>query len=95
MWIPNIFSNLKMKSKLLLLFALTGLLPLLALSYISVSRASNAIETEVFAKNDLFLELKKDAVEEFHREAEGNWMMMSMINRVYSGRSPRAGRSRG
>ncbi len=85
MWILNIFSNLTMKSKLLLLFALTGLLPLFALSYISVSRASNAITEEVFAKNALFLDLKKDAVAGFHREAEGNWMMMSMINRVYSG----------
>ncbi len=85
MRILDLFHNLRMRSKLLLLFVLTGLLPLLALSYISLSRASNAIATEVFAKNALFLELKKDAVGEFHREAEGNWMMMSMINRVYSG----------
>ena len=80
----KIFNNLRMRSKLILLFGLTGLLPLLLLSWFSLSRASDAVMDEVVEKNALFLDLKRDAVAEFRRETEQNWKMMSMINRVYS-----------
>ncbi len=83
MRILHLFNNITMRSKLLLLFSLTGLLPLLLLSYLSISRASDAVTAEVFSKNALFMDLKKNSIAAFHRETEVDWKMMSMINRVY------------
>ena len=71
------FRNIKMRSKLIFFFTLTGLLPLLFLSYISLSRSSQALRQEVFAKNSLFLEVKRGTIQAMREDAEADWRLLS------------------
>ncbi len=71
------FRNIKMRSKLIFFFILTGLLPLLFLSYISLSRSSQALQQEAFAKNSLFLEVKKGIIQTMREDAEADWKLLS------------------
>ena len=78
------FHNIRMRSKLIFLFVLTGLIPLLFLSYLSLSKSSQAVEAEVFAKNSLFLEVKRDTITGMRNDAEVDWKMLSLTDVVYS-----------
>ncbi len=71
------FRNIKMRSKLVFFFILTGLLPLLFLSYISLSRSSQALRQEVFGKNSLFLEVKRGTMQAMREDAEADWKLLS------------------
>ena len=71
------FHNIKMRSKLIFLFVLTGLLPLLLLSYISLSRSSQAVQKEVVAKDSLFLEVKRGTIRAMREDAEADWELLS------------------
>ncbi|HOO64697.1 MAG TPA: methyl-accepting chemotaxis protein, partial [Synergistaceae bacterium] len=80
----QIFHNIKMRSKLIFLFVLTGLIPLLVLSYISLSKSTDAVVNEVFSKNSLFLEVKRGAISEMRHNAEMDWSMLSMTDMVHA-----------
>ncbi len=77
------FSNFKMRTKLIILFLLTGLMPLLILALISLQNANSAITDEVFRKNEVFFYSKVDAINQFRQNTITNWQVLSTFSRIY------------
>ena len=77
--------NFRMKTKLFIMFALTGLIPLVVLScYIGFS-AEREIENEVFRGNKIFASLTQAQLNQYFLEREGNGTVLSTTREVYEG----------
>ncbi|MDN5351182.1 MAG: methyl-accepting chemotaxis protein [Clostridiales bacterium] len=63
--------SLKIRTKLILLVIVTGLIPVLALSYFSINRSDSEIRNEVSESNQLFATATKARMETYFHSREG------------------------
>lgn len=76
--------NLKFKSKLILMFLVTGLIPIVLLTFNSLTQTTKLIDEKVLEENRIFFELKKNTLQEYFstRKKDGNFL--SALPVVYS-----------
>jgi len=75
------FNNLKIHNKLLVMFLVTGLIPIIIASTLIINNASDKIEGEVLKSNELFTTLTKERINEYfyNREVDGILLASSKI----------------
>ncbi|MCT4593748.1 MAG: methyl-accepting chemotaxis protein [Anaeromicrobium sp.] len=77
-------SNLKMKYKLIVMFIVTGLIPLLLLSGIFYYNVRQNITDEIYSKNNLFSELIKEQLNSYFSERKGDGKFFAKSKEVDS-----------
>lgn len=81
----SFLNNIKMKPKLIGLFLVVGLLPLAIATGLAIWRSSDAMQTQAFEKLTAAREIKKDQIEAYFDEREGD--MNALISTVMALRS--------
>lgn len=82
--------NLKMRNKLIVMFIITGLLPILILSFILQSSIANQMRESVYKENSLFFDLKNESVNNFFDGRMADGLVISEVADVYQGLELRA-----
>lgn len=78
-------NDLKIHSKLLIMVLITGLLPIILLSGISVSISSREIKREIIKGNQLFTSLTIDRIDEYFYNREGDGDTLASTNSISDG----------
>jgi methyl-accepting chemotaxis protein len=65
-------NNLKIRTKLLVMVVLTGLLPIIILSWLNISSSSNEIKNAIFKGNQLYMTLTNERVNQYFHAREGD-----------------------
>ena len=79
------FNNIKLQKKLLLMFILTGLLPLILMGFISHNRAQDSLRTEVFRGSQMFSELVMVQINDFTMNSEEAGYSLAINGDIYNG----------
>ncbi len=77
--------QLKMKYKLLLIFILTGFIPLMVMGLFLQNRTATELEEEALSKNSVFLELKRQEITDYYQERKGDGRVLSQTNDIING----------
>lgn len=77
--------DLKIHMKLLIMVLITGLLPIILLSSISINRSSKEIEREIIKGNQLFSALTIDRINEYFYNREGDGYMLAESKTISQG----------
>ncbi|MBS3994548.1 MAG: methyl-accepting chemotaxis protein [Alkaliphilus sp.] len=80
-----IFNNIKIRNKLLIMVAITGLVPIILLSWLSIDNASKEIEKEIFKGNQVFTTLTTERINEYFYSREGDGRVLANSNSVREG----------
>lgn len=75
--------NIKLQNKLLVLFIITGLLPLIFMGYFTYSRAQEAIEEDIFESAKMILAITQGQIENFTEQTEGKAAVLAATRDVY------------
>ncbi len=78
------FYNAKIKNKLIIIFLLIGLIPALVISFLNVSKASEALEEESFNKLTSVREIKKDQIEKYFQQIRNQVISLSESKMIIS-----------
>lgn len=73
--------NLKMSRKLLVMFVISGLFPLLILSGISTYYSQEQIESEIFKETEMYVNLTESQIDEYFGKIESSgkfWLLLVM-----------------
>ncbi|MBU9711944.1 hypothetical protein [Evansella tamaricis] len=76
---------LKMRNKLISMFILTGLLPLLVLSIYLHNQIEDQMVSDALSENATFFDLKRGIIADFYSERMGDGIVISNIPDVYEG----------
>lgn len=79
--------NLKMKNKLMLMFILTGLIPIIILGALFYTSIEKEIQKNVFDENMTFYHLKVESIKDYVNEQLQNGRLLSNISDVRNGLS--------
>lgn len=77
--------NLKMRTKLITMFVLTGLLPLVILGIVLQVRTATEITDNSISENTTFFSLKSHEVDEYYNERLGDGLVLSNTADIYGG----------
>ncbi|HYE10325.1 MAG TPA: methyl-accepting chemotaxis protein [Patescibacteria group bacterium] len=66
------FNNLKIRTKLLVMVILTGLFPIIILSWLNISSSSNEIKNAIFKGNQLYTTLTNERINQYFHAREGD-----------------------
>ena len=75
--------NLKVMSKMMVLFVVTGLIPLIGLGIYSYNTASNMIADRVYGQQHMFVDLMDAALTEFFAERESDAAVAVRTRDIY------------
>ncbi|MCT4605811.1 MAG: methyl-accepting chemotaxis protein [Marinisporobacter sp.] len=75
--------NLKLNKKLLLMFIITGLIPMLLIGFLSGSQAKTSLHSEVCKGNDIFLNLTVSQLNDYFTEKENNGKVLSSSKEIH------------
>ncbi len=78
------FKKLKMRSKLILIFVITALIPMLILSSISYTQARNALQNESFNKILMFSQVTENKFNEFFAAKSNAGNILAETARIYN-----------
>jgi methyl-accepting chemotaxis protein len=73
----SLLNNIKMKPKLIGLFLVVGLLPLIIATIFGIWRASDALLVQTFEKLDAVGKIKEDRIESYFSEREGDMSVLA------------------
>lgn len=76
-------NNIKLQRKLLIMFILTGLLPLMIMGFFTYNRAQEAVKTEVYDAGQMYLEITRDQINDFTKERQGNAVTLATTEDVH------------
>ena len=76
-------NKLKITSKILVIFLVTGLIPMLVITAMSYFQARNSIEYEVFKEMEIFTSLKEDEIEKYFEEKLVFGLTLADTARIY------------
>ena len=79
------FNNMNLQRKLLIMFIVTGLIPLMIIGFFSYNRAQEAVRAEVYAAGQMFLSSAELKFAEFRAEREADAFVLSTTRDVYNG----------
>ncbi|MDG5787263.1 methyl-accepting chemotaxis protein [Evansella sp. AB-P1] len=71
-----------MKLKLIVLFIITGLIPLITVSIFIINESSKQIEEDIVGQSELFFTLIEERINDFYREREGDGFVISNMGVV-------------
>ena len=74
-----------MKYKLIVMFVVTGLIPVLILGILLSSRAADELETNALNENSTFLSLKSDEINDYYEERRGDGRVLAATADVFEG----------
>lgn len=77
--------NLKMTKKLIVMFTVTGLLPILILSSFLDSKITEQIRENALQQNSTFFELASEAIDNYYSERLGDGLVLSTVPDVIEG----------
>jgi len=77
-------NKFKLTSKILIIFLITGLIPMLIITAISYTQARSSIEDEVYSKMELFAELKEEEINKYLAEKMVFGLTLADTARVYN-----------
>lgn len=77
--------NLKMRNKLIVMFVVAGLIPMIVLGGVLYYVASDQLEEGVLRANSTFFTLKSGEINEFYGEREGDGLVLANTADVYEG----------
>lgn len=77
-------NNMKLQKKLLTMFVLTGLLPIVLLGFFSYNRAQEAVRQEVYATGQLYMEITKVQITDYISERENDAVVLASNTDVYN-----------
>jgi len=78
-------NNLKVHNKLLLMVLIVGMIPIILLSVVSISTASNEIHREVARGNEVFTTLTIDRINEYFYNREGDGRILAGSKTITDG----------
>jgi methyl-accepting chemotaxis protein len=71
--------HFKMRTKLLIMFLVTGLLPILTISFLLLSNASNKMESDVMLKTEIYYYNVESRINDYYQERQGDGLVLSRI----------------
>ncbi|ADH98266.1 methyl-accepting chemotaxis protein [Salisediminibacterium selenitireducens] len=77
--------NLKMRYKLIVMFVVAGLVPMIVLAGLLYMYASDQLEEGVLRANSTFFTLKSGEINEFYQERQGDGLVLANTADVYEG----------
>ncbi|WP_069365851.1 methyl-accepting chemotaxis protein [Salisediminibacterium beveridgei] len=77
--------QLKMKYKLIVMFVVTGLIPVLVLGFLLSNRVSDELEMNALNENSTFLSLKSAEINEYYDGRRGDGRVLSATADVFEG----------
>ncbi|WNF36754.1 methyl-accepting chemotaxis protein [Bacillaceae bacterium IKA-2] len=77
--------NLKMRTKLIIMFIVTGLIPIVILGFILENRAELQMRNAALQENNLFFALKSEAINNYYNERRGDGLLISGISDIVEG----------
>lgn len=77
--------NVKMNNKLIIMFVLTGFIPLFILSLVVQDYVAKQMTEDALAKNTLFLSLKRDEINDYYQGRNADGIVLSKIPEMYQG----------
>lgn len=77
-------NDLKLKYKLILMFLLTGLIPIVILTVGSQIKTLDLIKTDAIEENQLFYELKRDTINQYFHERERDGVFLSELPEIHN-----------
>ena len=78
------FRNLKMRNKLLVLFFISGLIPMIIITTVAYMKAKNDMTEDAKDKLSLFSELKRDSINNYFEEKKTYAGILANTARVYN-----------
>jgi len=82
---PSRVAKMRIQTKLLLMVVLTNMLPLLALSIMSVNTATSDIKHEIYRQNQLFTKVSQERIQEYFKNREGDATLIAESRIVREG----------
>lgn len=79
----KLFTNMKMRSKLIVMFIITGLIPMIIIGFFSYRSAEDNIRQEVFKGQEVFLELTASQLNEYFDKRAGDGRVISQSKNIY------------
>lgn len=76
-------STMNIRSRVILLFLLIGLLPLLLISILSYQRAREAMQNQIFDTLEMYTETVSEELENYYFEREGDAEVLSRTQDIY------------
>ena len=77
------FKNMQLKTKLIVIFLLVGLVPAIVIGVLSYASSSDNIRDEVYAGMNLFAETKDQEMEDYFDEREADARVFATTRDVY------------
>ena len=77
--------HLKMRSKLIGLFAITGLIPMIVISLLLLTNATKQIESDVMDKTQFYFHLVEDRIADYYAQREGDGRILASVGDVSKG----------
>lgn len=76
--------NLKLRKKIILLFIVTGLIPVIIMGFVSINASKNNIRKEIFKGNNLFLKSTASQLNAYFDERTGDGRVLASSKNIYN-----------
>ncbi|KAB3530038.1 methyl-accepting chemotaxis protein [Alkaliphilus serpentinus] len=77
--------NLRMSKKLIVMFVVTGLIPMLVLSFFLQGRTAEEISNGILSENSLYFALKGEEISNYYSQRAEDGLVLSSVPDVYEG----------